>query len=733
MYNSAHNGFTASVDREKLISPRGIAVIGASRDSSRIGGQPIKALQAAGYTGGIYPVNPRYEEVAGLRCYPDAAHIDEPCDLAIIAVSSAHVLKSIRDCSSAGIEFAVILSGGFRESGDSGATLEHELIAAARAGGVRLIGPNCQGLVNFPNRVFAAFGSITGELDLPQGPVSMAFQSGGFGFAIATQAAAEGVGFRTCISTGNEADLTTPDLLDVFIDDPGTTICAAYIEGLSNGRRLIDVGRKALEASKPLLVWKGGNTESGARAAASHTANMTGSYEVFQSAFRQAGIIEVFDVQEMVDLFKVFSTRRQARGERIGALSISGGSGIVFADRAIRDGLSLPEFGAETARKLAEIVPTFGSAANPIDITAGVFNDMGLFERALEAMIEDDGIDQLAILLASLPGAAALSAARVIVAVAERTEKPVLVGWSVRRDRAEEAYELLEGAGIPIIPTPVRLAHAAAVSARWATQRSTILARPQWADTEDAFPVLPATTRPLDEFSSKQVLADAGIGRSVDVLMPCDGDPAVAAECLTYPLVAKIVSKDIAHKTEVGGVKLGIATPQDLDRAVQDILRSVARHAPGVRLEGILLAEMVTDATEALMGVVQDPCFGPVVAVGLGGIYAEIFGDVSFRVAPFDEDVAREMIFELKSLPIFQGARGREPADIDAFSKTLAQLSQFAWYHRHRLRELDINPALVRPATLSATGMPGGIVIADALMILADVATGGHVRDSDHV
>lgn len=704
-----------------MLDPRGVAVIGASANLSRIGGQPIKALQEAGYAGTIFPVNPRYEEIAGLRCYADASQIDAPCDLAIVAVASAHVLQAIRDCGAAGIGTAVILSGGFRESGAEGAALEQELVGVAREAGVRLIGPNCQGLVNFPNRVFAAFGSITGELDLPQGPVSMAFQSGGFGFAIATQAASEGVGFRTCISTGNEADLTTPDLLESFIEDPGTSICAAYIEGLSDGRRLIDVGRKSLEADKPLLIWKGGNTESGARAAASHTANMTGSYDVFQSAFRQSGIVEVHDVQEMVDLFKLFGTGRRAQGTRIGALSISGGSGIVFADRAVRDGLSLPEFSAETARQLAEIVPAFGSAANPIDITAGVFNDMSLFERAIEAIVGDEGIDQLAILLASLPGAAALAAARVIVAVADRTKKPISVGWSVRRDRAVEAYELLEQAGIPIIPTPVRLAHAAALSAGWSQRRAAILDRPQWAGAEGQFPALPDHAGTLDEFRSKQALADAGIGRSGDVLVPVGGDPVKAASGLSFPLVAKIVSEDIAHKTEVGGVKLGIASPDELTEAVSDIMASVARHAPDARLEGVLLAEMITDGTEAIMGVVRDPAFGPVVAVGMGGIFAEVLGDVTLRVAPFDAATAREMIAELRSVAIFNGARGRPPADTEALANTLARLSQFAWHHRERIAEMDINPALVRPAKPdnSDGGATDAVVIADALIVLS--------------
>ena len=699
---------------ERLFNPRGVAVIGASADLSRIGGQPIKALQAAGYAGHILPVNPKYKEVAGLKCYPSVEAIDKPCDLAIIAVPASAALSAVEACGKGGIGFTIVLSGGFKETGAEGAAQQDALVDATRRAGVRLIGPNCQGMVNFPDRVFAAFGSITGELELPAGNVSMVFQSGGFGFAIATLCAAEGVGFRTCISTGNEADLTTPDLLKAFLEDPETRVCGAYIEGVPDGRRLIEVGRRALEAGKPILLWKGGNTERGAKAAASHTANMTGRYDIYQAAFRQAGIIEAHDVHEMSDLFKLLNTGRLPQGKRIGVLSISGGSAIVFADRAVQNGLELPDFSPQNAVKLAEIVPAFGSAANPVDITAGVFNDVSLFTRALEVVLEDPNIDQLALLLASIPGRTALTAAQAIADVTARTEKPVTVGWSVRRERAEEAYAVLEEAGVPIIPTPVRLAHAAAATASYSIFRQRALQRPLWPGGDASARVeLPPGVGALSEHASKNLLKAAGVPVSRDVLVPVGADPVGRAQGMKYPLVAKIVSPEIAHKTEVGGVRLGIDGPEALRQAVRDMYEAVRGHAPRAHIEGMLLSEMITDGVEAIAGVINDLSFGPVITFGLGGIFTEVLKDVTFRVAPFDADTAREMVEELRGRALLAGARGAATTDVDALAQALAKLSEFAWQARDRLAELDINPLLVRPRGK-------GVVAVDALVVLCE-------------
>ena len=337
---------------ERLFHPRGIAIIGASADLTRIGGHPIKALKGAGFKGGIFPVNPKYPELHGLKCYPDAAAISEPCDLAIVAVPAPAVAQAIRDCGKAKIPFAVVLTAGFRETGAEGRKLEDELKRAVAETGVRIVGPNCQGMLSLQSRVWAAFGSVADETDFRPGSVSCAFQSGGFGYAVVNLAEAQGLGFRYCVSSGNETDIDTPQLLSAFLDDPGTSAIFAYLEGTPDARRLLDVGRKSLETGKPVMIWKAATTEAGIKAAASHTANMTGRYDLYRAALRQAGLIEVDDVEPIVDIAKLFAQGRLPRGNAVGVLSISGGSGIVYADAAVRGGMSLPPFSDKTLAAL---------------------------------------------------------------------------------------------------------------------------------------------------------------------------------------------------------------------------------------------------------------------------------------------------------------------------------------------------------------------------------------------
>src|SRR5215467_8552138 len=309
-------------------------------------------MKNAGYTGGIYLVNPKYQEMHGLRCFADAQSIGAPCDLAIIAVPAPAVASAIRDCGKAGIGHAVVLTAGFRETGAEGRKLEAELKRAVSDSGVRIVGPNCQGMLSLQARVWAAFGSVADETDFRPGNVSCAFQSGGFGYAIVNLAEAQGLGFRYCVSSGNETDIDTPQLLSAFLDDVGTSVIFAYLEGTPNARRLLDIGAKSLASGKPVMIWKAATTDAGVKAAASHTANMTGSYDLYRAALRQSGLIEVDDVEPIVDIAKLFAQGRSPKGNSVGVLSISGGSGIVYADAAVRGGMTLPPFSDETLTAL---------------------------------------------------------------------------------------------------------------------------------------------------------------------------------------------------------------------------------------------------------------------------------------------------------------------------------------------------------------------------------------------
>ena len=694
---------------QPLFHPRGIAIIGASADPGRIGGHTIRALKAAGYKGGIFPINPKYPEVNGVPCLPHVSAITAPCDLAVVAVPAPAVAQAIRDCGKAGIKGAVILTAGFREAGPAGQALEVELKRAVAESGVRVIGPNCQGMLSVHDRVWAAFGSPTEETGLRAGSVSCTFQSGGFGFAIVNLAEAQGLGFRYSVSTGNEVDITTPELLSAFLDDPGTSLAVAYLEGTPDARQFLDIGRKSLELAKPVLVWKAATTDAGAKAAASHTANMTGSYDLYRAAMRQSGIIEVDDVEPIVDVAKLFAQQRLPRGKAIGVLSISGGSGIVFADRAIRLGLTLPRFSETTLAALRKIIPSFGSAENPADVTAGIFNDMSLFTSTLDIVLADPGLDQLSILLASIGGRPAQRAAEAIAAASAKTDKPVHVAWSGRRQQSEEAAAILEAANVPFLTTPVRLAQAAAVLARFADDRRRLLPRKAPAAKMPKGLALPAGAVTLNEAESKAVLRAFGVPVAHEVLVADPGAAAAAIEELSGPFAVKIVSRDIAHKTEAGGVMLSVAKA-DVADAARTVMANAAKAVPGARIDGVLVSEMA-QGLEVLIGVVNDPNFGPAVALGLGGVLAEVLEDVTHRIAPFDIETARDMIAELRAARLFDGYRGKPAADKEALAQALVAVSLMAASLGPRLAEMDINPVFVGP--------PGhGLTAADALIVL---------------
>jgi acetyltransferase len=697
-----------ALDLRRLLEPAGVAIVGASTNPARVGGQPVHCLATFGYPGRVYPVNPRHREIMGLRCYSDVAAIDGPCDLALIAVPAADVVEVVRQCGEKGIGYAVVLSSGFSETGAGGVGLQAELLRAADQAGVRVIGPNCQGLLNLPNRLYATFGAVCLEPSLRAGGVSMVTQSGGFGVSVLLTCEALGLGFRAMVSTGNQADVDTTELLDAFVDDPATKVLCAYIEAVADGRALMRVGHRALRAGKPLLIWKTGNTAKGAQAALSHTASMTGRHEVYRAAFRQSGIIEVSDTHELADFGHALGASAQPQGRRIAALGISAGACILFADEATASGLDLVDLAPQTVAALRSIVPAFGTVANPVDVTASIFNDIRSFTDAVDVVLSDPGIDQLAVLMASLPGEPAAACARALADAGQRHGKPILAGWSARRHRAEEAYRVFEQAGVPIFPSPVRLARAAAVCVRYAEARRS--PQPAVPSASAGAPSGGASTAPgiLNERESKDLLARWGVPITREVVLPTEGPVREAVAGLRFPVVAKVLSADLPHKSEAGGVRLALHDAAALERARAEILENVRRHAPGARLEGVMAGEMVTDGLELILAAVNDAAFGPTIALGAGGIYAEALRDMVYRIAPVDEQAALEMIRELRLYPALAGARGKPPMDLAALAAVVSVFSRKAWDERDSVLELEINPLFVRPAG-------SGVIAADAL------------------
>jgi len=700
-------------DLERFFNPRSIAIIGASQDFITISGQPLKHLQSHHYQGRLYPINPRYPEVAGVKCYPSLAELPETPDLVLILVNASRVADMLKQCGEKGVPYVIIFSSGFSEMGGEGVKLQRQLAEIARQFKIGVIGPNCQGMMNFADGVYAGFGSVF-FTDYESGRVSMVSQSGGFGFSVMNLSSKDGgLPFRQMVTTGNEIGVSTLDFIDYFIQDPRTDIIAGYLEGAKDAWRLPEIGQKALAAGKPILMWKVGNTEQGQKAAASHTANLGGAMALYKAAFKQNGIIQVEDIQDVVDYGRAFRNGRLPKGNRLAIITISGGAGILMTDECISRGMRLADLAPETAAKLREFVPSFGSVNNPVDVTAAIFNDLSLINRTLQTIVDDPGVDCIAMINASLQGEIANRIAAEIVAVAGKTDKPIYISWSARDVMAPEAYAALEAARIPHYKSPVRCGRALAAVSWYAESKRRNEARraekPLTLNKPAAAKMLAGKTGDVAEHAAKRVLAEYGIPVTQEELTTTKDQALASAKRIGYPVAIKVQSPDIPHKTEARAVRLNITSDGELAIAYEEILGNARAYKMDARIEGVLVQEMVRDGVEAILGVTNDPLFGPAVMFGLGGIFAEVLKDVSFRLAPVTASVAREMIEEIAGYPVLAGTRGRPRADIGALVDAIVRLSALAVDLKDHVAELDINPLFV-------FGEGNGVKAADALI-----------------
>jgi acyl-CoA synthetase (NDP forming) len=701
----------AAIDFSRLFGARSIAVIGASADEKTPSGQPLMHLRNLGYPGEVYPVNPRYEVIGAWRCYPSVSALPAVPDVALVAVAAERAPAVLEECGRKGIRFVIMITSGFAEMGEAGVAAQARLLETARQHGISMIGPNCQGMINAADGFSLGFGAPYG-LRYNKGGISMTSQSGAWGNAVMILANQEGLGFRHYVSTGNEAQTTSLDVVDWYLDDPQTRLVVSYVEGFQDAHRLVGIGRKALELGKPYLLWKVGTSEAGARAAASHTANLGGEMALYRAAFEQSGIIEVTDVDDLADRAHALLTGRRPGGNRVAVISMSGGAGVLMADHCAAAGLELPTLSPLTLERLRAILPAFAGLNNPIDVTGNVSAREGSFVEALELILADPLVDMLGICLASISGPAGNQIAIDVARVCAATTKPVLVAWCADVERTREGYEALAAVGTPRYDTPVRCARG--MDALWHFERAR-------RDHEriSAEPVLrlerPAQRQAmaglqadLTEYQAKQVLADYGIPVTREALATTAEQAVDLAGQIGYPVVMKIVSPMIPHKTEAGGVKVGVRDAQAVRDAFAEIVANAGRHSPGAPIDGVLVQAMVSGGTEVILGVTQDPLFGPAILFGLGGIFAEVMKDVCFRIAPITRSEAMAMIRSIKAFPILDGARGRPKADLEALADALVRLAALAVDLQDSIAEIDINPLIVLPAGQ-------GVVAVDAL------------------
>lgn len=706
-----------TTDLDCLFRPRSIAIVGASEDFVKISGRPLKFLLEKGYPGKIFPVNPKYEKVAGLPCYPRVAAIPEPVDLAIVAVPAAAVLEALGDCASKGVRSAVVFSSGFGEMGEEGREIERQLAELARRSGLRLCGPNTLGFMNTFDRVMATF-SQAGEGETPPGPIAFVTQSGAFGTAIFALARQRGLAFGYFVNSGNEADLEFADLLDYVVADPKVRVVSGYIEGLKDGRAFLGMANRALELGKPLVIAKVGRSAAGTRAALSHTGSLAGSDRVYSGVFRQKGIIRAAHEEELLDLVSAFSLCPFPQGRGLGIVTQSGGAGVLMADRAEEVGLSVPELTEDTKAALSKVIPAFGSVKNPVDITAQFIANPALLQSAVEIVLRDPRVDAAIFYLGLMERFADPIVAN-LKAVHAKTKKPLIVAWAAAPPVGLSA---LREAGICALPSATRavnairgLAEYAECRSRWERERSEVEAgRGGGAETLDS---LIATCRAegrrvLTTGESFALLSRYGVEVARFRLSRTVAEAVQAAVEIGYPVALKVESPEIRHKTEAKALRLNASGPDEVGRAFDEVVRNARQHVPGARIHGVLVQEMVGEGIEIVVGLHQDPQFGPVIMVGLGGLFVEVLEDVVFRAAPLTRGDAEVMLRELRGSRILEGVRGRPAADVQSVIEVLLAVSRLSVDAAGELAELDINPLLVLPEGHGASAV-------DALVVLS--------------
>jgi acetate---CoA ligase (ADP-forming) len=695
---------------DALFHARCIAVVGASEDPARIGGVPLSLMIERGYSGRLIPINPKYQQVQGLPAFASlmmaAAAVPESIDVAIVAVPASALPAVLEDAIGAGVKALVIFSSGLAEVGAEGRALQEGLAQRARAAGVRLLGPNCLGMMSFRDNIYATFSPAPRAGANQVGSIAIVSQSGAFGAFAFSLARDRGLGMSYWMTTGNEADIDFADCVHWLSSDPHTKVILGYMEGCRNGEKLKSALDAARTAGKRVVIVKVGRSEIGAAAAASHTAALTGEDAVYDALFRQYGVWRAKTIDEMFTVGYAASVCDLPASARLGLLTVSGGVGVLMADEAAEVGLDVAEMPAAAQAALLQAIP-FAGARNPVDITGQTVAAPGLLSATLENML-GDGPDQAGYDMVLFFPAAALLGASVaqkivddlIAGHARHPNVPLAVtGLMLPKFRTAFAE-----AGIAVIEDPsaaVRALGALAFFARAATRPAPLRSRP-------AAQRLAART--YTELEALQQLAAAGVPVVRTHLAASSEEAAQAARQIGFPVVVKLSSPDIIHKSDIGGVKLNL-TDEDAVRAAFDfVIANAARSAPQARVDGAVIAPMAKEGVECILGIQSDPVFGPVVMFGLGGILVEAMRDVSFRLAPIDAAEARSMVDEIRARRVLDGMRGAPPSDIDALCEAIARLSEFAAAHRDALVSVDINPFMVFPRRRGALALDAVLV-----------------------
>ncbi len=678
---------------DAFFKPKSVAIVGASASPDKLGHIVLRNAVDSGYKGQLYPINPKAGEILGLKTYPSVSALPETPDLAVVVIPYPRVPDSIRDCGEKGVPAVVVISAGFREAGIEGMNREVEMMKLARQYNIRLIGPNCLGVIDTFTPLNVTFAAGTP----PQGPIAFMSQSGALGTAILDWSlAGTRIGFSKFVSLGNKADVSENDLMQAWADDPQTKVMLAYSEGLPNGQEFMRVARK-VSRKKPVIVVKSGVTSAGSRAVSSHTGSLAGSEQAYAAAFRQSGVLRAEALQDLFDYALGFAYQPLLMGDRIAIVTNAGGPGILCTDALERAGLSLARLEGDTTRKLQEFLPDAASAANPVDVLGDALADRYRF--ALQHVANDPNVDGLIVIVTPQAMTEIEATAEAVAETAGELAKPVLACF-MGEFSTQAAVDLLAKHSVPNYPFPERAARTFAIMRDYRKLRAQPDPKIERfdVDTDKVHQIFRKVREEgrvtIGDTESREVLQAYHL-RIPQSELAADADQAVAtADRIGYPVVLKIASPDILHKTDVGGVRVGIQTAADVRDAFDLIVYRAQRYVPGARIWGCLVQEMVPKGTEILIGMSRDPQFGPLVTFGLGGIYVEALKDVTFRVAPLDRAEAMAMLGEIRAHALIEGVRGQKPLDKEAIADALLRISQLVTDFPN-IVELDINPLMV--------------------------------------
>jgi len=712
---------------DRLFTPRVIAVIGASTDLEKIGGRPLAYSLKHGSKARIYPVNPNAggREVHGFLFYESVEEIEEEIDLALIAVPARLVADAVRQCVSKQIPFGIIFSSGFGEMGEAGKRLEKDMVETAVKGGMRLIGPNCQGVINLKEKVIASFTPALAIDSITSGAIGFVSQSGAFAGSIFNFVQQRGIGLSKWASIGNQADLDVWDCFMNMIDDSYTRVLGGYLEGIKNGCKLMTVAERALDARKPIVLLKGGVSERGAQAALSHTGSIAGSAAVAQAAFAQKGIISVEGIEELFDIATVLADVQKPARDGIGILTTSGAAGVLITDQCEKYGLNLAPLTDETRQKLASVLPDFGSVANPVDLTAQMINQPEIFTKALDIFLEDEKVGLVIIMFTMVTERLADLCAAKMAEVVPKSKKPIVVCW-MATSLADRQIEVIRKQNIPVFETPYRCARAVNALVKY---NQFLSERDKHKETKElvvlkvSHDAILAATREkastvgdgrlvLTEVETHDILNAYGIPTPQGGVVNEEREALALAERIRYPVAVKIESPDILHRSDAGAICLGVETPGELQEAYRQVMANARRYNPQARIKGVSIQEMLPGSgVECLLGTISDADFKRAVMFGLGGIFVEVLRDVSMRVVPLSRFDAEEMVREIKGYKLLKGVRGRGEADIEQLIEVILGVSNLFRDYGKWILEFEINPLIVLPKGQ-------GVVAADCLMVL---------------